>query len=136
MWRALCKRRRVISELFRNTYWIKNALRHPQVSLIQPPKTPPRAEPTPKQMLPKPCHTPRRRRGTRSDPTKVEMAFRPPPPIPAITRPKIMTHSLVARPHMRLPAAKKTLEKMSPVLRDKISVNRPLRGWRAALAMK
>ncbi len=64
------------------------------------------------------------------------MAFKPPPPIPAMTRPKIMTHSLVARPQMRLPAAKNKLEKIRPVRRDSMSVSRPLSGCRAALAMK
>ena len=64
------------------------------------------------------------------------MAINPPPPIPATTRPAIMLHSDVARPHIRFPAAKKTLLKKSPVRREKISVKRPERGWQAELAMR
>ncbi|KAL9604629.1 MAG: hypothetical protein Q9219_000349 [cf. Caloplaca sp. 3 TL-2023] len=116
--------------------WIKKATRQPQTSLIQPPKTPPRPAPTPKQTLPKPCHRPRLRSGTRSDPTNVEIAVRPPPPIPAMTRPNIMDHSSWARPQMRFPAAKKTFEKTSPALLPRMSVKRPLRGWSAALAIR
>lgn len=115
---------------------MKNAQRQPIVSLTHPPRTPPRAEPTPKNIFPYPCHRPRLRSGIRSDPTKVDMAVKPPPPIPATTRPRIITDSVLARPQMRFPAAKKTLEKRSPFLRPKMSVSLPLRGCRAAFAMK
>lgn len=60
----------------------------------------------------------------------------PPPPIPAMTRPAIILHSDVARPQMRVPAAKRILEATSPVLRLNISVSRPERGWQAAFAMR
>jgi hypothetical protein len=37
---------------------------------------------------------------------------------------------------MRQPAPKKTLEKINPLRREKISVNFPARGWHAALAIR
>lgn len=47
-----------------------------------------------------------------------------------------MAPSLLAKPHIKLPTAKKTLENIRPVRREKISVNRPLSGWEAALAIR
>lgn len=64
------------------------------------------------------------------------IAVKPPPPMPATTRPTMMTHSSCARPHIRFPRAKKTFEKIRPVRLDRISVRRPLSGWRAALAIR
>ncbi len=64
------------------------------------------------------------------------IAVKPPPPMPATTRPRMMTHSSCARPQIRFPRAKKTFEKIRPVRLERISVRRPLRGWRAALAMR
>lgn len=66
----------------------------------------------------------------------MEMAVNPPPPMPATTRPKMMTHSVCARPQIRFPRAKKIFEKSRPVRLDRMSVRRPLRGWRAALAIR
>ena len=62
--------------------------------------------------------------------------FRQPPPIPATILPRIMTHSSLARPHIRLPAAKKAFEYMSPVRRENISVSLPESGCSAALAIR
>ena len=59
-----------------------------------------------------------------------------PPPMPATTRPNIITHSVFAKPQMRFPRAKKIFEKSKPDRREKISVNLPLRGWDTELAMK
>jgi hypothetical protein len=47
-----------------------------------------------------------------------------------------MVHSDVASPHIKFPAAKKIFETTSPVLRLKMSVNRPEIGWQAALAIR
>jgi hypothetical protein len=44
--------------------------------------------------------------------------------------------ALVERPQIKVPIPKNTLEKRSPLLREKISVSRPERGWHAALAIK
>jgi hypothetical protein len=87
-------------------------------------------------MFPMPCQIPRLRRGTKSEVTKVEIAVRPPPPTPATTRPRMITHCALARPQIKLPRAKKTLENTSPQRREYISVNRPLRGWQAALEIR
>lgn len=68
----------------------------------------------PKMRLPIPCQTPRWRRGTRSEVTKVVMQVRPPPPIPAMTRPAMTSSAEVARPQISVPTAKKMLEKTRP----------------------
>jgi hypothetical protein len=59
-----------------------------------------------------------------------------PPPIPATTRPKRMTHSSFARPHISVPPPKQMAEYTRPIFLPKISVNRPLSGCIAALAIK
>lgn len=87
-------------------------------------------------MFPKPCHNPLFRSGIRSLETKVLIDISPPPPMPATTRPNIMTHSDLARPHIRFPAAKKMLLNMRPARLPKMSVRRPESGWSAALAMR
>jgi hypothetical protein len=47
-----------------------------------------------------------------------------------------MTHCFSAMPHIKLPAKKKTLEKISPARRPKMSVSFPLKGCSAALATR
>ena len=64
------------------------------------------------------------------------MAARPPPPIPAIVRPKMITHACVARPQIRFPKPKRMFETTRPVRREYISVNLPLRGWHAAFDIR
>ena len=64
------------------------------------------------------------------------ITVRPPPPIPAITRPRIIVHWAWARPQIMLPAAKITLENINPDFRENMSVRRPARGWQAALEIK
>ena len=114
----------------------RKAHRHERLSASKPPKTPPRPMPRPKTRLPKPCHSPRRRKGTRSEVTKVVMQESPPPPTPAITRPAMIVGALGAKPQMRVPIAKKTLLNIRPYLREKMSVNLPDNGWQAALAIR
>lgn len=114
----------------------RNAQRQPQTSFTHPPNSPPSPAPVPKQTFPSPWMSPRFRKGTRSEATKVLIAMSPPPPIPATTLPPIIVHSLVARPHIRFPAANKMLLTTSPVPLLKISVNRPESGWQAALAIR
>ena len=64
------------------------------------------------------------------------MQVRPPPPMPAITRPAMMVGALGARPQMSVPTPKKMLLKMRPALRPKMSVSLPESGWHAELAMR
>ena len=114
----------------------KNAVLHPHVSFTQPPKSPPSPAPDPKHTFPIPCINPRLRSGTRSDPTNVLIAIKPPPPMPATTLPAIIAHSLFARPQSRFPAANNTLLTTSPVRLLKISVRRPDMGWHAEFAIR
>ncbi|KAL5330863.1 hypothetical protein ACEPPN_000388 [Leptodophora sp. 'Broadleaf-Isolate-01'] len=72
-------------------------------------------------MFPIPCQRPRLLSGIKSEATNVEIAPRPPPPIPAITRPAITMPALVERPHINVPIPKNMLEKTSPLLRENIS---------------
>lgn len=107
---------------------IRNATRQSHTSLIKPPTTAPNEAPIPKMMLPIPCHTPLLLRGMISEAKMVEIAVMPPPPIPATTRPKIIIHCVLARPQIRFPRAKDTVQNISPVFLDKMSVRRPLMG--------
>jgi len=47
-----------------------------------------------------------------------------------------MTQPEVAKPHINVPAAKKTLAKAIPARRPYISVSFPDNGWNAAFAMR
>ena len=116
--------------------WSRNAQRQESLSAHKPPKTPPVPMPRPKMRFPYPCQRPRRRSGIRSLVTKVVMQLRPPPPIPATTRPAIMTGADGARPQIRVPRAKNRLENRRPVRREKMSVSFPESGWQAELAIR
>ena len=87
------KKTPAVDSTLQGTKMIKTQ-RHPMASWIQPLKGPPRAAPTPYITLPTPIHTPRLRSGIRSEMTKVVIAFMPPPPKPATTRPAIIAASV------------------------------------------
>ncbi len=84
----------------------RNGLRQPNRSFNKPPSSPPKPWPRPKRRFPNPCQRPRSRSENKSLHTKLPIAFIPPPPIPAKTRPKIITDGLSASPQQRLPTAK------------------------------
>ncbi len=66
----------------------------------------------------------------------VDIVFRPPPPIPANILPRIMVHSSLANPQIRLPRANRQLQVTRPDDREKMSVNLPLSGCSAACPIK
>ena len=66
----------------------------------------------------------------------VIITFRPPPPTPASTLPRIIIHCSSANPQIRLPRAKKQLLTTKPDDREKMSVNLPISGCVIACPMR
>lgn len=118
--------------------WMRNASRHPKadLSLMTPPSTPPSIAPDPYAIFPTPCTTPLFFNGTKSDAKNVLILINPPPPTPAMTRPRIIPRSSVASPHTRFPSANMALLNTKPGPRPKMSVSRPDSGWKVALAIR
>jgi hypothetical protein len=112
------------------------AQRHPKMSFIPPPTSPPKPSPAPKTSMPKPYQSPLCRVGTRSVATNEEMAFNPPAPIPAATRPMMRASFDIARPQIAFPSAKINKQAIKTDRRPKMSESFPVSGCEAATAIK